>query len=415
MIKKLKRNIQLLLISILGITIVGVFVTMGVIENTKIIQRNQQALNSTLYNLPVDSSSVFGEQYSANYFYPNTFLAEYLPASNQFVANTSNWAMDNDTFILLMQEALNNPEEQGTILNETVEFKKDTNALRTRIAFLDLSESKALQHSLWINLIGLLSISLIILGLLSYYLSNKLIKPIEDSLSKQKQFIADASHELKNPLTILANNTTILKNNRNQTIDSQINWIESQEVEISRMNKLVHHLLYLAQSDSEHYQLTKTKLNLTKLVQEACLSYDSLFFEKDKQLVIDNLDQGIYIWANKESLHSLLGILLDNALKYSHERSETHLSLKKNVLTLSNYANDLSQEQLEHLFDRFYRTDFSRSKEGFGLGLAIAYEIIQDQGGQIKVTSKNGVVTFTLQFSDKLHKDQKLPSDDRTL
>ena len=121
------------------------------------------------------------------------------------------------------------------------------------------------------------------------------------------------------------------------------------------------------------------------------------------------------ILGDLESLTKLIRILLDNAIKYSYENSITTISLKNNILTITNPADTLNKDQRDHLFDRFYRIDESRSKEGYGLGLAIAKDIAQKHNAKIKVTSNNQEVTFSINFDGSLDKDQKSPSDDQKL
>lgn len=411
MIKQLKRNIQFLLVSILGITLLVIFTIFGLIEYNQINNHNNQILDSTLYNHPIDNSSVFGESRLDNNYHPSTFLAEYLPLSNQYVATSTNWNIDAQTFDQLMSAAMRHPDIQGTILKNTIQFKKDVTTSRTRIAFLDLSSTHSTIRSLVLNLILLFILSIVVLTALAWYLSKKLVKPVEDSLIKQKQFIADASHELKNPLTILSNNNTILKNNPDAIISSQLHWIEAQENEINRMSTLVHDLLYLAQGDSEHYQFEKSEVNLTTTLNQVILDFEPLYFEQNRELITKKIDPNIIIWGHQESLIKLLRLLLDNALRYSYQQTPTVITLDNHTLTISNQAETLSLEQIKHLFDRFYRVDTSRSEDGYGLGLAIAKEIADDHHAKIKVTSQNQEVTFQLQFIDTLHKGQRSPSD----
>ena len=200
-----------------------------------------------------------------------------------------------------------------------------------------------------------------------------------------------------------------------QPISTQMKWIESQESEITRMSGLVHQLLYLAQGDSEHYQLERNTIDLNHLMKQVILDYEPLFFEHKRQLEVSELESKSIILGDLESLTKLIRILLDNAIKYSYENSITTISLKNNILTITNPADTLNKDQRDHLFDRFYRIDESRSKEGYGLGLAIAKDIAQKHNAKIKVTSNNQEVTFSINFDGSLDKDQKSPSDDQKL
>lgn len=393
MIKTLKRNIQILLISIIGFTLLLVFVVFGLININQINTENNQAINGTLYNIPSEESVVFGQSRS---IHPHTFLAEYLPFSEQFIAISTNWNIDSETFNALMQEALTNPEIEGKILNNSVQFKKDVNSSRTRIAFMDLRPTQSSINQLVLTLLILFLLSLIILIVLSVYLSKKLTKPVETSLLKQKQFVADASHELKTPLTILSNHISILKSHPDDPISSQMNWINAQENEINVMNDLVSQLLYLTKHDQEELEIKKEKINLSDIVTQVALDFDPIFYEQNRQLDFNQIEPNVFCLGNIDSIKRLIKILLENALKYSFEKSTTTLILNQDKLLVTNPAHTLTTDQIDQLFDRFYRTDPSRCETGHGLGLAIAKEIVENHQGKIKVTSSNDEVTFEI-------------------
>ena len=268
----------------------------------------------------------------------------------------------------------------------------------TRVVFNDLDSSEnSLAPYLLFALITLL-LGLAIYVVISYMLASMALKPIEESWSKQKQFVADASHELKTPLSVIMANTEIIASHGSETVDSQMRWIENTREESARMAELVASLLFLAKNDDGLKVELKT-VNLSDCVSTTVLGQDAVFYENGKKFDYSLADD-ITVLGNETQLKQLVTILLDNANKYSLGDGNIELTLTANgrhaVITVSNDSEQLTVEQLSHLFDRFYTVDESRNSRGNGLGLSIAKTIVDTHDGTINVDCRDGRTTFTV-------------------
>lgn len=270
----------------------------------------------------------------------------------------------------------------------------------TRIALYDrYSNMKSVSLYLTYMILAL------ILGTLSYYvisyiLARVALKPVEDSWNKQRQFVADASHELKTPLSVIMANTEIISSHGNETVDSQMKWIENTRSESERMALLINDLLFLAKND-DGVKAQMEAVNVSDCVETMVLSHESVLYENGK-IFTYSITPNVVVYGNEGQLKQLVAILLDNANKYSLESGNISLGVQifgKNVeICVSNDCNELTEDQLEHLFDRFYTVDQSRNKSsaGNGLGLSIAQAIVNAHRGKITADYDNGRVTFTV-------------------
>lgn len=263
---------------------------------------------------------------------------------------------------------------------------------------LSASQNTMIPYMVWavvVLLFGLLAYMLI-----SQLLANMALKPVEESWKKQKQFVADASHELKTPLSVIMANNEIIASHASDTVESQMKWINNTRAESKRMAELVQNLLFLAKSD-DGLQVSMQETNFSDCVGITALTYDAVFYENQKSFTYE-IARDVVVWGNEGQLKQLVDILLDNANKYSTGVGDVRLNLDVNskhaVLTVSNQGAELTQEQLSHLFDRFYTVDQSRNKSngGNGLGLSIAEMICQTHGGSIKASYEDGRVCFTV-------------------
>lgn len=241
------------------------------------------------------------------------------------------------------------------------------------------------------GLVGYLIISII--------LSKIALQPVEESWNKQKQFVADASHELKTPLSVIMANTEIIASHQDETVASQMKWIENTRAEAKRMADLVADLLFLAKND-DVLKVQMEDTDFSDCVNTIVLGYEAIFYENDKIFRYD-IAPSVHVNGNAAQLKQLATILLDNANKYSKGSGNIDLKLhavgKHAVLTVSNDSEQLTEEQAKHLFDRFYTVDLSRNRNsgGNGLGLSIAQVICQTHDGNIGVTCETNRITFT--------------------
>lgn len=264
------------------------------------------------------------------------------------------------------------------------------------LIILDDSKIKSsLLLSLEVSLFIFIILEILVI-VLSRYLTIWIIKPVKESFAKQKQFIADASHELKTPLSVIvASSEAIDITNQNSK------WLKNIEYEANRMNLLISKLLDLAKSERME-EIVLVNNNLSKAVELSLLTFEGRAFEKDIKLSYE-IEDNINILMDEDSIKELVEILLDNAIKHSKKNGNIKVSLKKDsqvTLLVQNEGEPIPKGEEEKIFERFYRVDKSRNRKDnrYGLGLAIAKNIVLSHKGKIKASSLDGVTTFQVTF-----------------
>ena len=258
------------------------------------------------------------------------------------------------------------------------------------------------------RLLSLLLISIIILSLseiLIYYISKKITKwitnPVEETFNKQKEFIADASHELKTPLAVMMASIDCIEINKNNE-----KYINNIKTESDRMNNLITKLLDLSKSESGTNKELYTMNNLSKIVLKRVLVFESLAFENNVN-IDTQIEKDIMLKSNKSEIDEVISILVDNAIKHSYKNSSIKVNLYKDknniILDIINNGKDIPPCECDKIFERFYRSDKSRNRDSnrYGLGLAIAKNIVNNHNGQIKAFSEDNFTTFRVIFKNK--------------
>ena len=226
--------------------------------------------------------------------------------------------------------------------------------------------------------------------LLITILSRRAIRPFVENAERQKLFITDAGHEIKTPLAIISANADVL-----ELTCGENEWITSIRNQITRLDRLVKNLLTLSKMDEENIKLSFTQFNLSDLVAKVATSFEAMAEAKGKH-IYQEISPGIKLNGDESSIEQLVSTLLDNAIKYSSVEGKIRLTLTyhKNgaKLEVYNTTENLDLQNLDKLFDRFYRTDASRSREtgGYGIGLSIAKSIVEAHNGKISVRSEDG-------------------------
>lgn len=235
--------------------------------------------------------------------------------------------------------------------------------------------------------------------LLVLILSPKAIAPVVKSYEKQKQFITDASHELKTPLAIINTNTEVIEMEQGEN-----DWTKSIHNQVNKLSKLVENLIVLSRMDEEKHELQKTDFSISDAVEETCEAFQSLAVSNNKRILLQ-VEKNLTYCGNESSLRQLLSILLDNAVKYGASGSLILVTLKKQgskyILETSNEAEGLKTGSYDIIFERFYRMDTSRNSKsgGYGIGLSIANAIVKKHKGKITANSPDGkklVITVIL-------------------
>lgn len=237
-----------------------------------------------------------------------------------------------------------------------------------------------------ITVLGFINLSILFLsGVAGYYLAGQTLDPIKRSMDEQKEFVSSASHELRTPLTILKSEIEVALRDKKLTTKDSKDLIRSNLEEVNRMQKLTDYLLKLHKFE-ELDKISYSKVDLKIIADEATEKIKKLA-EVKKIKIIKNL-KNTSVLGNKEALMEVALILLDNAIKYTPEGKNIYVETVNKILTIRDEGIGISRDDLGHIFERFYRVDKSRKKDGYGLGLSIARTIIDLHKGTITVESK---------------------------
>lgn len=273
----------------------------------------------------------------------------------------------------------------------------------SQIAFLDITASRQSLLELLAAIVGIGILTLLAMLGISVLFAKRAVAPIEQSYHKQKQFVQDASHELKTPLASIRANLEALQANQQETIQSQQKWLDHISHETRRMSKLVTDLLELARADQTEQTVTMEPICLSNLLEHTLLSVETVLYEKGISLQ-QQIEADVSVSGNPDKVEQVIQILLDNAGKYTNPGGIIEVCLhrqrKQAVLTVSNTGEGIAPEHIDKIFDRFYRTDDSRKHTGsYGLGLSIAKSLVEQMGATLSVSSvPNQKTTFTIRW-----------------
>lgn len=266
------------------------------------------------------------------------------------------------------------------------------------IRFLDITDSYQMLRTLAITLTGLTLVILTVFYFISRFFANRAIRPMEEAWEKQNRFVADASHELKTPLSVINANCGVLYANRDETVESQFKWVDRIMSSSDRMTGLVSNLLSLAQMEDAENKPVAASFNLSGLVEDTAAEMEAAALDKGI-IITKDIKPNITLDNDRESIRQILSILFDNAVKYTGNGGDILISLSTSkhhtLCKIRNNGEGIPAEDLPRLFDRFYRGDPARSSEnsGFGLGLAIAKAVAERLGIQLSADSKAGEYT----------------------
>lgn len=302
----------------------------------------------------------------------------------------------------IIGQALTAEKNLGVLPQYGLRYLKQATPFGLTMAFVDMSSEtntlrNLVKNSVFIGLAGFSAF----LGL-SLLLSRWATAPVEKAWKQQKQFVADASHELKTPLTVIMTNAELLT--EPSCLPVQQGGCASNILAMShQMRGLVESLLELARVDNGTAKMKFARLNLSELLTDAALPFEPVYFEKGLTLETE-IEENLFVHGSASHLRQVAEILLDNGAKYSSPQGTVTLRAqgqgKHCIFSVSSPGDPISHEDLKNIFKRFYRIDKARTGGSYGLGLAIAQSIVIEHGGKIWAESSNGINTFFVQLNN---------------
>ena len=391
MIRKLRLKIVGISVVTVAVVLVSALVILALSTRSQMAQSSEARLYEALEG-KLDKSELPGSSGLP------CFVAEVYSGGTIRLSGSSYYNLQDEEMVLhIVQAALEREDDSGVLGDYSLRYLRRIGVVSVRIAFTDCTMEQATMRSLLLRS-GLVALAaLAVLAGLSYCLAGLVVGPVKRAWQEQKQFVSDASHELKTPLTVILSSSELAA--AAQDVQRTKQYVEGIHAESLRMKALVEDMLTLARTESGTRPETEA-VDLSDTVLESVLAFEPVAFESGRELVYD-IQPELTVMGSGVQLRRLTDILLDNAVKYAAEGTPIRLLLRQEgrcaALRVENRGETIPAEKLRHIFDRFYRADESRSGgEGFGLGLAIAQSIAQSHGGSIGCASEEGVTRFTV-------------------
>ena len=391
MIRKLRLKIVGISVVTVAVVLVSALVILALSTRSQMAQSSEARLYEALEG-KLDKSELPGSSGLP------CFVAEVYSGGTIRLSGSSYYNLQDEEMVLhIVQAALEREDDSGVLGDYSLRYLRRIGVVSVRIAFTDCTMEQATMRSLLLRS-GLVALAaLAVLAGLSYCLAGLVVGPVKQAWQEQKQFVSDASHELKTPLTVILSSSELAA--EEQDVQRTKQYVEGIHAESLRMKALVEDMLTLARTESGTRPETEA-VDLSDTVLESVLAFEPVAFESGRELVYD-IQPELTVMGSGVQLRRLTDILLDNAVKYAAEGTPIRLLLRQEgrcaALRVENRGETIPAEKLRHIFDRFYRADESRSGgEGFGLGLAIAQSIAQSHGGSIGCASEEGVTRFTV-------------------
>ena len=325
-----------------------------------------------------------------------------LGSDGELLASSGGYYDLTDRALLEELVALSSDQRSGVLTDYGLRYVRVVTPTSQCIVFADMSSEINTMNNLIQNCLAIGGASFILFLLISILLAHWAVKPVENAWEQQRQFVADASHELKTPLTVILSNAQMLSENGE---DPQLRGkLTTNILTVSQqMKDLIAKLLNSAQVDQGAGAMQFSSFDLSETVSNALLPFDCVFYERELELD-SAIQPNIRVSGSQPHLIQVVDVLLDNAQKYSITHGRTCVTLqthhkKSCLLTVANEGKAMSAKELKHIFKRFYRADPARERTGsYGLGLSIAEGIVKAHKGKIWAESRDGINTFFVQL-----------------
>ena len=400
--KKLRNKVFIVIFSLLTAFTFIIFFT----TSTKSYINKKNSIRDVLTKVPrTFERSNFGpmiipNQDTRNIYLDFTIYTIILDENGDYYAliNNTNSDVDEEYVKKVAENIIENHKEKfhvGNLYTDRYAYIFNNGTL---IIMDNTSTNTLLINQLLSNIIIFTFCELIICAI-TYLLTKWIITPVKNSFEKQKIFVADASHELKTPLSVMIASADAYMN------DKDDKWVKNMKNESERMIKLVTELLDLAKTEEEQ-EIVMSNYNLSNIIESSIMTFESLFYDNKKKLKYE-IEPNIEMECNEDLIIELMSILIDNALKHCKEKGKVIVNLyKKNkqvILEVKNQGDPINKEDEEKIFERFYKVDTSRNRNSnnYGLGLAIAKNIVTKHNGTISAYSSDGYTTFKVIWNQK--------------
>lgn len=400
MLKKLRLRFVCVIMAIVFVTFCVVFGLLYCFTQRNLEEESLSMMENVAANpFQVGRINIHSSQVRLPYF-----MMKVSAAGEITTVVDGNFDLSDGAFLSTLLDAVQRSESStGVVPEYNLRFLRVRTPVSETLVFADMTIEKATLGSLAKTCAALGVLGLVVFLGIAVALARWMVRPVEQAWQQQKQFVADASHELKTPLTVIMTNAELLQ--MPEDTDSAKRCADSILTMSRQMRLLVERLLELARTDSGQNKLTLEQVDFSSLVSDGTLPFEAVFFEAGLTLTTD-IQPGIFVTGSRQYLGQLLDILLDNARKYAlggEVRVElTQVHKHRCRLSVSNTAENLSREELSNLFKRFYRADPARSANGsFGLGLSIAENIASAHGGKIWAESQAGRITFLVELPEE--------------
>ncbi len=408
MIKKLRLKFVAACMTLVTAVLAAVFfsIFMAVLDSStnlsrellqRVVQQDDFYMGGSIFR-PELSIDVGGDQVLLPYFTVNVWLRPGGGYNAEVTGGTYNNLQDTETLKEILSQCLEQEASEGVIPHYQLRYLRVDNGLYQKLAFVDMSMERAILSKMMVACLAIAAMAFLLLLAISVLLAHWVTRPVEKAWSQQKQFLSDASHELKTPLTVILSNAEMLE--QANLPEKPASWSDNIHSEARQMKRLVEQMLSLARSDNMTDRPVLSEVCLSDVAADCALAFEPVAFEAGKPLEYELAEQ-IFVSGDADKLHQVISVLLDNAIKYGGAGGTIHLELlsteRQARLTVSNPGEPIPPEQLSRLFERFYRADASRGEQsGFGLGLPIASTIVREHHGTLKAESDAVSTRFTL-------------------
>ena len=331
------------------------------------------------------------------------FFAVQISSRGELIAASGGYfdLSDREYIQEIVNAALLSDKETGELEEHDLRYLKASSVIGFTIVFSDTTTEAATMKNMVYSCLAVFGVAMAVFLVVSIVLSHWVIKPVAAAWDQQRQFVADASHELKTPLSVIMSNAELMQNEETELADCR-KFSKNILSVTYQMRSLVENLLEMARVDNGTLKMKFASLDFSQLVSDAVLSFQLLYEEKELGLRCA-VDPGISLHGSEQHLYQVLDVLLDNALKYSTPGGMVSVDLgvtgRVCILSVSSPGEPISKEDMKKIFKRFYRADKARAMNGsYGLGLSIAESIVEAHKGKIWAESGDGFNTFFVQL-----------------